>query len=88
MEKVIDIKALDNYKLFLKYENGVEGVIDLNDIVGKGVFEKFNDVSYYKNVKVGEFGEPNWNDELDIDPTSAYIEIKGITYEQYLNNKK
>jgi len=88
MEKVKEIKALENYKLYLKYEDGVDGIIDLSDIAGKGVFEKFNDIVYFRNVKVGNFGEPNWNDELDIDPTSAYIDIKGISYETYLATKK
>lgn len=88
MEKVKEVKALEDYKLYLKYEDGFEGILDLSDLVGKGVFEKFNDLMYFKNVKVGDFGEPNWNDELDIDPTSAYIDIKGISYEQYLKQNK
>ena len=84
MMKAVDIKPLPNYRLHIKFADGIEGDLDLSDLVNVGVFEKFNDVNYFNNVKVGMFGEPCWNDELDIDPTKAYIDIKGITYEQYL----
>ncbi len=86
--KILEIKPLPQYKLHIKYNNGVEGNIDLSSFVGKGVFEKFNDVNFFNNVKIGQFGEPCWNDELDIDPTAAYLDITGKTYEQYLKEKK
>lgn len=87
MIKILNINPLPNYKLHIKYNDGVEGDLDLSNLVGKGVFEKFDDINYFKNVKIGQFGEPCWNDELDIDPTSAYLDVTGKTYEQYLKEK-
>ena len=88
MLRVIEVKAEENYKLYLKYNDGVAGYVDLTNMVGLGVFEKFRDETYFKNVKIGSFGEPCWNDELDIGPTRAYLDITGKTYEQYLREKK
>ncbi len=88
MEKIIEIKALKNYKLFLKYSDGVEGVIDLSDIVGKGVFEAFKNYSFFENVKIGESDAPTWENETDIDPLNQYLKLTGKTVEQYLADKK
>ena len=34
----VEVKALDNYRLWVKYSDGVEGVVDLSNLVGDGVF--------------------------------------------------
>lgn len=43
MVKPIQVKALPNYKLWLKYADGVEGEVDLAHLAGKGVFALWND---------------------------------------------
>ena len=83
MIKILNIIPLPNYKLHITYNDGVEGDLDLTDLVGKGVFEKFNDINYFNQVKVGVFGEPCWNNELDIDPINTYLTITGKTFEEY-----
>jgi hypothetical protein len=88
MIKILNIKPLPNYKLHIKYNDGVQGDLDLSDLVGKGVFEKFNDTSFFENVWVGETGAPTWREELDIDPLNTYLTITGKTIEQYLNEEK
>ncbi len=88
MVQIIDIKPLPQYKLHVKYNDGVEGDIDLSGIVGKGVFEKFKDVSFFNNVRIGEFGAPTWDDELDIDPLNPYLIITGKTFEQFVSENK
>jgi hypothetical protein len=88
MEKVKEIKALENYKLYLKYEDGVDGIIDLSDIAGKGVFKAFLDVNFFNNVWIGESGAPTWENELDIDPINTYLTITGISFEKFLIKEK
>jgi hypothetical protein len=88
MEKIIELKALDNYKLYLKYNDGVEGSIDLSDVVGKGVFKDFEDEVFFKNVWIGESGAPTWNNELDIDPLNSYLKLIGKTFEEYMAERK
>ena len=91
MEKLIDIKPLENYKLYLKYDDGVEGAIDLSELVGKGVFKEFENYKFFKHVWIGENGSPTWENELDIDSLNSYLEITGKTFEEYSaerNHKK
>jgi hypothetical protein len=88
LEKLIEIKALENYHLKLKYNDGVEGAIDLSELVGKGIFKKFEDVEFFRNVWIGESGAPTWENELDIDPLQPYLEITGKTFDEYLAERK
>ncbi len=86
--KISEIKALSNYKLHIKYNNGVEGDLDLSGLAGKGVFEKFNDINYFNNVWIGEGGAPTWKDEIDIDPIKPYLDITGKNFEEFLLDEK
>ena len=54
MFKPIQVKALPNYKLGVKYTDGVEGEIDLSHLVGKGVFSLWNNHRAFQ--KVGSLG--------------------------------
>jgi hypothetical protein len=38
MYKIIEAKALEDYRLWLKYSDGTEGAVDLSHLAGKGVF--------------------------------------------------
>lgn len=88
LPKLIEIKALPGYKLFMKFNDGVGGVVDVSDLAGKGVFEKWKDISYFEDVKIGESGAPTWRDELDIDPLHQYLKIIGKTFEEYIAEKR
>jgi hypothetical protein len=38
MYKVEDVKPLPEYRLRMRYSDGIEGVVDLSHLAGKGVF--------------------------------------------------
>ncbi len=50
MFKPIDVDALPQYKLWLRYADGVEGEADLYGLAGKGVFKVWNEYSAYEDV--------------------------------------
>ena len=43
MAKPIELRPLDDYRLWIKYSDGIEGVVDLSKYVGKGVFSAWSD---------------------------------------------
>ena len=88
MIKITEIKPLPHYKLHLKYNDGVEGYLDLSEFAGKGVFKKFEDINYFNNVWVGDTGAPTWAEEIDIDLINSYLKITGKTFEQFKNEIK
>lgn len=75
--RVVEIEVLPNYRLRLKYADGVEGIVDLSDYVGKGVFAVWEDPRELARVKVGSSGELVWNDQVDLDPDALYLRLTG-----------
>ncbi|MBI5214454.1 MAG: DUF2442 domain-containing protein [Ignavibacteriae bacterium] len=80
------VKALPNYLLWIKFNDGTEGTVSLSDIAGQGVFEPFTNQEFFRQVYIDkQSGAIAWNEELDIDSLSLYLEIKGLNFEEYLN---
>jgi hypothetical protein len=77
MVRPIKVEPLSGYRLRVCYADGVEGIIDLSDQVGRGVFAPLRDEGFFRKVRIGDRGQIAWSDDLDICPDSVYLEISG-----------
>ena len=75
MIRPVKVTALPDYKIRVAYSDGVAGVIDLSDSVGRGVFAPLQNEGFFKTVHVGDHGQITWSDEIEICPDAAYLEI-------------
>ncbi len=72
--KATEVKALADYKIRVAFDDGVSGIVDLTDLVQKGIFQVLKDVSLFQKVYVAGAAIA-WSDELEIDAGSIYAEI-------------
>ena len=77
MNRIIESKAKENYQLWIKFDNGCEGVVDLRDYVGKGVFKAWENEEVFKQVEIDPVTKTvSWlNGEIDLDPDVLYEDI-------------
>jgi hypothetical protein len=71
-----EVKPLAGYRLWLKYADGVEGVVDLSDLVGQGVFALWNDAREFQNARATRSAVIR-NDDVDLDATALYLQLTG-----------
>ncbi|MBR3002141.1 MAG: DUF2442 domain-containing protein [Clostridia bacterium] len=71
MNRIIEVKALDNYEILVTYENGEKRIKDMKPYLEKGVFKKLKDEEFFKSVKLA-FGTVSWGDEIDLCADSIY----------------
>ena len=88
MFKPIKVKALQKYRLWLEYTDGVKGEVDLSHLAGKGVFALWNDYTAFENVYIGESGEIAWSEEVDLCSDALYLKVTGKTPEEVFPNLK
>jgi len=43
MFEPLEVKALANYRIWIRYADGSEGEVDLSHLAGKGIFELWED---------------------------------------------
>lgn len=88
MRKPIEVRALPDYKIWLRYDDGVAGEVDLSQFAGKGVFTLWNDYKAFEKVYIGEADQIAWSDEIDMCPDSMYMQLTGKTVEEIYPNLK
>ena len=76
MEKITQVKALDNYRLEVIFNDGVRGVISLADRLFGPVFEPLKDPAFFAKVGVDEFGAVAWPNGADLAPDALYERLK------------
>lgn len=77
MRKILKVKALQGYRLELEFDDGVAGIADVSDLVGKGVFVLWDDQRVFEQVRVGSSGELAWGNEVDLCPDTLYLKVTG-----------
>jgi len=77
--RIVDVKALPQYRLWVRFENGIEGEVDVSDLVGKGVFKVWEDTRVFEEVYVDdETCTVAWPGGLDLAPDALYRDIAGV----------
>ncbi|HPD64224.1 MAG TPA: DUF2442 domain-containing protein [Bacteroidia bacterium] len=72
----VEVKALENYKIWLKYPDNKEGVIDLSHLIGSGVFKAWEDELFFKKVYIDpETGAVAWNETIELCPETLYEKL-------------
>jgi hypothetical protein len=77
MVKITKVSVISNYRIELSFDDGVSGVVDLSELVGKGVFTLWRDPHIFEQVQIGSFGELVWLDKIDLCPDSLYLKVTG-----------
>ena len=74
LKDIVFASPLDGHRLHIRYEDGVEGVVDLGAIVDfRGVFAPLKDPAYFSQVCVDpELGTVSWPNGADLDPDVLY----------------
>jgi hypothetical protein len=79
MIRPVNITVMPGYKIRVASADGVTGVVDLSDSVGRGIFAPLRGEALFKTVHIGDHGQIAWTDETEICPDAAYLEITGST---------
>jgi len=74
---LIEVSPREGYGLFVRYDDGTSGVVDLSSFAGKGVFKAWLEPGVFEQVRLAETGHPEWPGEIDLCPDSLYLRLTG-----------
>jgi len=73
---VTEAKYLRDRVLWLRFEDGTEGEVDLTNELTGPVFEPLEDVNYFKKVFLAEYGTIAWPNGADVAPEFLYEQVR------------
>jgi hypothetical protein len=82
MKKITAIKVLENYRVRLRFDDGVEGELDFSQIPRTGVYARWQNYEHFRLARIGEYGELVWDEQLDFCPDSLWLQVTGRAAEE------
>ena len=79
LKDVVEVRPLGGYRVHLRFEDGVEGDLDLGKLIEfKGIFAPLRDENEFAKVRVHpDLGTIIWPNGADIDPDVLYSTVLG-----------
>lgn len=74
LKDIVAVKPLEGYQLFLRFADGIEGVVDISQLIPfTGVFAPLQEQAYFTSVQIHpELGTIVWDNGADLDPDVLY----------------
>ena len=75
--RVIDAKYIKDYTLYIRFSDGSDGEVDLENELDGEIFEPLKDISYFKNFIVNqELHTVVWPNGADFAPEFLFDRLK------------
>jgi hypothetical protein len=80
LKDIVEARALDGYRLYLGFEDGTAGEIDVSAMVKfEGVFAPLRNPARFAEVRVNsDHGAVYWPGGGDLDPDVLYAKVAGL----------
>lgn len=75
MIRPTNVEALAKYRIWLEFDDGVSGEIDLSDMAGSGVFKIWDEPGYFEKVHIAPHRSIAWDDDVELCPDSLHWEL-------------
>ena len=75
--RIVTANALPSYRIRLSFDNGEEGIVDLAELAGQGVFRAWETPGVFERVVVTAEGAVEWPGEIDLCPDALYLRMTG-----------
>lgn len=74
LKDIVAVKPLADYQLWLRFEDGVEGVVDISQLIQfSGIFTPLQNRATFAQVEIHpELGTLVWQNGADLDPDVLY----------------
>lgn len=76
--RVVEVKAQTDYTLLILFKNGEQKIFNLRPYLDIGVFKSLKNSALFATARA-QFGTVVWQNEVDFDPDTLYLESKPIS---------
>ena len=80
----LQVEARDGYRLWVRFDDGVEGEVDLSSRAGRGVFKVWDDPGVFESVSVTPHRTIRWTEDAELCADAVYLDITGRDVEEIM----
>jgi hypothetical protein len=72
VERLIHLHVPAPFVLYVRFDDGVEGEVDLSTRLNGPMFQPLRDPGYFARVVLSDYGAPLWPNGLDLAPDALH----------------
>jgi len=77
MTRVVDVEPRDGFQIWVRFDDGKAGTVELQDLAGRGVFKIWADRRIFQSVRISDVGAVEWPGGVDLCPDALYLRLTG-----------
>ncbi len=75
MIRPVEVKPRDGFRIWIRYDDGASGDVDLSSLAGRGVFAAWNDRRCFEDVHITPHGGIAWRNDLELCPDALRLRL-------------
>ncbi len=79
MRRIIEVKVLEGYRVWLRFDDGIQGEVDFSGKPHTGVYANWDDYDYFRRAQIDRDGQLLWDDQVDFSAESLWRVIRNTT---------
>ena len=81
MHRVTTVHALERFRLYVEFDDGTRGEVDLSGRLFGPVFEPLRDPAVFAQAHVDDYGAVCWPNGADLAPDGLYEQLRARSAE-------
>ena len=84
LPRPIAVGPREGYRIWLEYDDGSAGEVDLSDLRGKGVFVAWDDRAFFEAVRITNYDSVSWGGDVELCEYALYMQLTGKMVEEVM----
>lgn len=79
LRRTVEVKAMSNYLLLIKFDNGEQRIYNCFPLLENNLFSELKNPDFFRTVHIDEMGLVCWNNATDINPYDLYDNSESLS---------
>lgn len=84
MNRPTAVEPRTSYRIWIRYEDGASGEVDLSHLAGRGVFALWDVPDQFEAVFITPDGAIAWGEDIELCPDALYLQLTGKPIEDVI----
>ena len=78
MPRLVHVAPRPGLRLYLEFDDGTQGEVELASRIRGPMFEPLRDPAYFAQVRLAPHDAPEWPNGLDLAPDALHERLRGL----------
>ena len=80
----LKVEPRSGFRIWIEYEDGESGIVDLSDFAGKGVFAAWLDRAFFERVRTTPHRAIAWDNDIELCADALYLRLTGKSVDEVM----